>query len=242
MDIDIRDKVKEIEEPNKKKENQNRSALKKLIERYQLLDEAVEASDKKLYDDAISKYKDALKLDETDYETLHNIGYCYAKQKQFDKALEYFNKALAIKKNILTLHSIALVYVHEKKYEEALEYCDKALELSPDFRECLNDKYIIYMELKKYEKALDVMEKIINLYPVNISEYYNLTEAYIFNDKFDKAVITLERYINNQINPFIYLDDFEKWKEKIEKSNSPQKDELLNLLNKLSLRQREDYV
>ncbi|MBQ8660695.1 MAG: tetratricopeptide repeat protein, partial [Alphaproteobacteria bacterium] len=229
-------------ETNIKEVSQNRSALNKFFEKAKLFHEAGELSGKGLYNEAIDKYRNALKLYGKDNEILHNIGYCYYKQKKYSEALEYFNKALAIKENVLTLHGIAVIYFCEKKYKKALEYCDKVLNLSPDLRECLNNKYLIYMKLEEYKKALEVMKKITDTYPVDIGDYYNLTEAYIFNDKFMEAIISLNTYYKNQINPFIYSDDFEEWKAKIEKSNSPQKDELLNLLNKLSLRQREDYV
>ena len=229
-------------ETNIKEVSQNRSALNKFFEKAKLFHEAVELSGKGLYNEAIDKYRNALKLYGKDNEILHNIGYCYYKQKKYSEALEYFNKALAIKENVLTLHGIAVIYFHEKKYKEALEYCDKVLNLSPDLRECLNNKYLIYMKLEEYKKALEVMKKITDTYPVDIGDYYNLTEAYIFNDKFMEAIISLNTYYKNQINPFIYSDDFEEWKAKIEKSDSPLKQELLNLLSKLSLRQREDYV
>lgn len=63
---------------------------------------------------------------------LNNLGEAYRSDKQYDKALEMFNKALEIKKNELksspskslasTINNIGMTLQNKGSFEEAIEY------------------------------------------------------------------------------------------------------------------------
>jgi tetratricopeptide (TPR) repeat protein len=60
----------------------------------------------------------------------------YSDQGDYEKALEYYGKALAIRERVLgaehpdtakTYNNMAVVYENQGDYKKALEYCSKAL-------------------------------------------------------------------------------------------------------------------
>ena len=70
--------------------------------------------------------------------TYNNIAILYYTQGDYEKALEYNNKALPIRQSVLgenhpdvasSYNSIGLVYQKQENYKKALEYFQKALKI-----------------------------------------------------------------------------------------------------------------
>ena len=78
---------------------------------------------------AILDYKELLRLGENDSNTFYNIGSCYFSLEYYDKAVEYFNKAINIDPdNDLALFEMAKTYSVLDEKEEALKYLKLAFE------------------------------------------------------------------------------------------------------------------
>jgi len=116
--------------------------------------------------------------------TLNLIGYLYFHQKNFDKALEYYSRALKI---VLQLenessiaagyNNVAAIYDEKRNYDKAISYYLKALEINRR----LGDKQFLSINLSNIGasyKNLDQLEKS--------KEYYfqGLTIAKELNDKY----------------------------------------------------------
>ena len=105
-----------------------------------------------------------------------NIGYVYKNNGNLDKALEYYEKAIAISENILgkehpstalSYNNIGLVYHSKGDYDKALEY---------------------------YEKAKDIREKVLGKeHPYTASSYNNIGGVYDSKGDLDKALEYYEK-------------------------------------------------
>ena len=93
------------------------------------------------YDEAIAKFTEAAHLavetqkdgtkKEICHECYYNIGYAYAQKKDYAKAEEAFNQALAIKMDYAEAYNgLANVYNAERKFDLAAQASAKAVELS----------------------------------------------------------------------------------------------------------------
>jgi tetratricopeptide (TPR) repeat protein len=81
-------------------------------------------------------------------------GKRYAKNKQYDRAIEEFEKAIeANPEHDQALEAIGLTYGMLSLFERAEEYFERALELQPENRLYLQNCAISYMKLEKYEEA-----------------------------------------------------------------------------------------
>lgn len=64
-----------------------------------------------------------------------NSGNAAYKQKNFDKALEHYNKAVELDPTEITYHlNIAAVYFEQKEYEKCISQCEKAIEIGRENR------------------------------------------------------------------------------------------------------------
>ncbi|VXB01123.1 putative Tetratricopeptide repeat-containing protein [Flavobacterium sp. 9AF] len=179
----------------------------------------IQASQNK-YREAIPYFKKALefsKLSSKPYSILHeytNIGKCYDFLKEYDKAIEYLEKALIIcekegneKENkIYVLKSLGNVYSNLKNIDKALFYYNQALEINKSHKSKSDDiritKYIgnAYMSIDNYSKAIPYYEKalkkvndqkdIVSLYELS----YNLSKAYEFTGNYKKAQFHMENF------------------------------------------------
>ena len=76
----------------------------------------------------------------------YGLGWVYWERKELDKAIEQFNKVLAIDpEDADTYGCLARIYFEKRMYKQAVEYTDKALQLkatglSPQFIERI-DRY-----------------------------------------------------------------------------------------------------
>lgn len=80
------------------------------------------------YHEAITEFQNAISLQEgEEREGLYNIGCCYLKLKQQNKAEQHFIKAIKYKTNWYNcLFNLAYVLMKEKRYREAFIYCNRA--------------------------------------------------------------------------------------------------------------------
>ena len=154
---------------------------------------------------------------ETTANAYNNIGYDYNYLEEYDKALEYHNKALEIFKDVLgenhrdtatSYDGIGVVYKNLEDYDKALEYFIKALEIR---KEVLGEKYrdtansynnigVVYHNFGDHDKALGYLNKALEIRKEVLGEkhrdtatsYNNIGVVYDVLGDYDKA---LEYYI-----------------------------------------------
>jgi two-component sensor histidine kinase len=182
-------------------------------------------------------------------KSYQNIGVTYVKMGNYNRALDYYLKALGIYQvleeenfivgitgNIGSLYSCRL-----KDYKNGLLYYNKALELSKkngneEFRaHILGAVSELYMGQKEYTKARNVLEESIsiaekiNAIEIIISGYNNLSLINIEEKKFNKAIeytkkalqIQLERGSSEDISQiYLTLGDIYDKLENIEAATS----------------------
>ncbi|MGD9674805.1 MAG: tetratricopeptide repeat protein [Candidatus Nitrosocosmicus sp.] len=118
------------------------------------------------------------------------IGLDYYSKKLYEKAIEFYNKALEINLNHVPAHinkATSLVYL--EKYEEAIKSLNKALELEKDHPIALENKAnILFNHFKDYQQVKEIYQKLIK---INSTSYDGL-RAYaesLFNlGEYDEAL------------------------------------------------------
>jgi tetratricopeptide (TPR) repeat protein len=107
-----------------------------------------------------------LKIDPKFAFAWDNIGICYRRLENYDKALEAYQNSLKIDPNgTMPLQNIAIVYQYKKQYDKAIAAYEKLGEIDKDNPEIyygIGNIYATY--LLDYEKGLSNMCKAYNLY------------------------------------------------------------------------------
>ncbi|MEJ2535656.1 MAG: protein kinase [Calditrichia bacterium] len=98
------------------------------------------------YDNALTEFHYALKLQPDNAEAVGGIGYIYRRQGKFQEAVDYFRKALEISPRDQVMNDgIANTLILLRKYSQSEQYLQKIMVLAPDWREQYTTKALLYL-------------------------------------------------------------------------------------------------
>lgn len=106
-----------------------------------------------------------LKIDEKNAAAYNRLGILYAKQKEYDDAIDCFEIATTIDRSASSLHNLGLIYFETEQYEKASIAFKHALELE----DTLAARHIAYAKvlerLGKHKEMLEALEVAVALEP-----------------------------------------------------------------------------
>lgn len=185
---------------------------------------------------AISQYGDTSKELAICY---NNEGIVYKNRNEFPKAMEYYQKALSIRQQILpadhpdianSYNNIGDIFHFQNKCENALEYFLKALKINIDHFGYFNDNVAtnynniggVYNTMRDYDnainnykKALDIRLKLYGNSNVKVANTYNnIGVALHYKQKYNEALDYYQKALN------IRLKNLDKYHPDVAKSYS----------------------
>jgi len=172
-------------------------------------------------------------------QSLFEKGNTYYYKGNYDKAIEYYEKAIELKSDDEVYYNMGYVYCNKGNYDKAIECYEKAIELKPDKNEAYNNMGNAYYNKGNYDKAIECYEKAIELKPDKDKAYYNMGNAYYNKGNYDKAIECYEKAIElkpddeayyNMGNAYENKGDYDKAIECYEKAIElkPDKNEAYN--------------
>ncbi|WP_299618626.1 tetratricopeptide repeat protein [uncultured Tenacibaculum sp.] len=146
--------------------------------------------------------------------SINSIGNIYLILKQYDLALDQFEKSIVISKELQNKLGLAINYQNigfsQQNlgfYDQAIESFNKSLEVNEEINSdrgkiiCYNSLASTYLKKLEYEKSLKLMEEIYPLALANNNKFYlartltNLGIAYLKNDKYKES----EKYLKEAV-------------------------------------------
>lgn len=125
------------------------------------------------------------------------LGAEYKEKKEYDKALEYFQKSYDIDKSTTYIH---FNLGHLKQLlgdnKEAMKYYGKIGENSTEYISTINNVAIMQHDKGNIDKAIELVEKATKDREV-VEDYifYNLAVFYFEKKEYDKAIVAIENAI-----------------------------------------------
>ncbi|MDP1845623.1 MAG: tetratricopeptide repeat protein [Candidatus Moranbacteria bacterium] len=110
----------------------------------------------------------------------NNLGDVYARQKDYAKAIEEFQKAIDINPNYAdAYHNLGNTYQTIGENDKAVEYFQKALELNPQLWQSYQNLAAIYFNAEQYDLALENIKKAAEINPndENLKQNVQVIEA-----------------------------------------------------------------
>ena len=143
----------------------------------------IESYHKKYYTDAISEFNQVVESDASNSDkaiALTYLGMIAADRDEYEKAIEYYNRALIYdKNNSEILRNLALAYRHLNQLDKAEKNIEQSLKVN---EHDINSKILranILFEQGKYKDAISRYDDILRESPDNASVMYNMACAYI---------------------------------------------------------------
>ena len=147
------------------------------------------------YDNAEADYTKALELGEN-ANLLNSIGVVKFRQSDYNGALDYFNKAIKLKKDDpIYYENIGLAHENTGDFEAAEKDYQKALKVSNEDARFLNRLGLYYHNRKMYDKSLEWYTKAAEKDPENTTYTQNIAVAYENLGQYDKAEILYKKLL-----------------------------------------------
>ena len=141
-----------------------------------------------LYDKAAEASKKARELDPNLLEARRARGIVLLNTQNVEQAIEEFNAALAINKNIANLHLyLGVAYKALSKYDLAEEALLAAYALNPQDTVSLTELSRSYFADGRYAQAAQYAEEAVRVEPDNPRLHGNLGVAYYKNEQYEQA-------------------------------------------------------
>jgi len=92
----------------------------------------------------------------------NNLGNAYLKDKEYDKAIEAYQKATSIEPKFAeAYYNLGSLYAQQKQLNLAVENYQKAIDYRKDFREARQKLAEVYNQQGKHKEAIQIYQKLI---------------------------------------------------------------------------------
>ena len=119
----------------------------------------------------------------------NNRGIAYSNRGNYDKAVEDYNTAIAMKPDYFRVYNNrGVVFSRTGLYEKAIEDFSRAIGLHPNFDDAYNNRGIAYEKTGQFEKAMEDFQKAIVLNPFSEKAYINRGVTYQKAGMLDEAI------------------------------------------------------
>lgn len=126
-----------------------------------------------------------LRIDHKNTAAYNRLGMLYAKEGNFDDAIDCFAIASSLTPTVATLYNLGLVYYEKGSYKEAATAFERVVDLEPDPKRFIAFAKALY-KLGNFKKVADALEKVVQLDP-SAAHYDMLAQAYKQSKEFNKA-------------------------------------------------------
>jgi len=152
--------------------------------------------------EALENYFSALPyFDEDEKFDLYNaIAYEYQHMREYNLALEFYNKALPYAEDPDTIyHEIRCCFLSAGRKEEALAYFQQMIDKDPYNSKAWTNIGDIYRMLGQYEESIDPYEYALSIDPEDLWTNMHLADIYYDLGRYKEAIDTLEEALRNGI-------------------------------------------
>jgi tetratricopeptide (TPR) repeat protein len=165
------------------------------------------------HDKAITEYQDILKADPQNAAAYRGLGYAYLGSKDYDKAADYFQRAVKLNSKDPRVHYYVarlksrdhgntFNYTDSQELPLVISELETAISLDPSFADPYSLVAFAYAANHEREKGLASMQKALSLSPRNEWYQFNYAQMLIANQRIDdaeKVLHALEKSSNQQL-------------------------------------------
>ena len=141
------------------------------------------------YSGAILLLINMIEIDPEDEKLLATLALCHQHLKDFNSAIEAYNKALVIKPDYAEAYiNLGSALKEQGKLEEAIEAYNKALAIKPGHAEAYYNMGITLQEQGKLEEAIEAYNKALAIKPDYAQAYNDMGNALQEQGKLEEAI------------------------------------------------------
>ena len=167
---------------------------------YQYLVKAYALRLNRNYEESITCYEKALKIDKNNLEALKGISLCYKNLGKFDLAVKYHLQIKHLTPFDRAVHyELGVLEYDRKNYCKAIKNFINAIKLSPEYYDAIYALGQAHEALEEYEMAEMIYLKILENRPSYLLAYNKIANMYLKMEDYKKATRYFKELI--AINP-----------------------------------------
>ncbi len=160
-----------------------------------------ELTEKGLYDQALAKFDEHLKLNPKDAYAVTNKAFVYLQKGDYEKALEECDAALKINPKVSNAFNVrGLVYVAQQKFDEAIKEHGDAVAINSKDPVLLSNRGLAYAGKKEWEPAIKDYSDALALAANNANYFVWRGNAYVGLRSYERAIADYSEAIRLQPN------------------------------------------
>lgn len=161
------------------------------------------------YEQALYHLNKALKLKSHYPEAENNMGVVYSILKQWDRAIECYDRArsdLLYRTPHIALINLGVAYREKEEYHRSVESFEEAIKVAPeqamvDLANAYRGLGHTYMAMEDHEDALTSFQKAVEKAPDFAAAYYDLGQSYLKLQSFEKALYAFNKVLTLTSDP-----------------------------------------
>jgi Flp pilus assembly protein TadD len=121
---------------------------------------------RKLYEEAIVEYRNAIAIDRYNASTLNRLGLVYHQAQKLPEAERYYREA--VKQNpyyLEAMNNIGTLEYVRKRYDRALEHYNRALKLRPESPTILINVGACLFDMERYDEGVKAYQRALSIDP-----------------------------------------------------------------------------
>lgn len=138
--------------------------------------------------DALALLNRAIEADPQNPEAYAQKAVTYRLDGFYDRALEFYDKALSLCETPLYWNGIGITYERLDRLDEAFQAYDRAIEADPSFADAYNNRANVYVKFGQHWKAEDDYKKAVKLDPKFASAFNNLGALLYDHERYEEAL------------------------------------------------------
>lgn len=174
-------------------------------------------------------FRSIIKSGSLGYIAWYNLGIAYYEKEDHDKAMECYQKAIALKKDyIAAWNNLGIAYYEKEDYDQAIECYQKAIALKKNYHLAWNNLGYAYYSKENYDQAIEFYQKAITLKKDYLTPWNNLGDAYQSQENYGKAIECYQQTIalekddhyawHNLSFTYLIISELPKARESLEKA------------------------
>lgn len=129
----------------------------------------------------IKNYDEAKSNKKHDAITYYNQGYAFAKQGQYQQAIDEFNEAIHLQPdNFKAYNSRGSAYNNLGKSQRAVADYNEAIRLKPDYADAYHNRGAAYASIGQYQLAIEDFSEAIHLKPKDAIFYNDRGSTFLY--------------------------------------------------------------
>ena len=121
-------------------------------------------------------------------DALHNLGQRYQHQREFQKAIEQYRKAIAMRPSFYNAYNnLATCYGELKMYPEAVAALEKCISLKPDDYYAMSNLAVVMIQTGRPDEALRYAEQAVRTEPAYVNGRVTYGTVLAMAKRYDEA-------------------------------------------------------